>query len=109
MDAAALLRSTRVRNGLTQAELAHRARTTQPVISAYEHGRREPSIPTLRRLVRAAGEDLEVRGVPRRNTDLPPPDDLAGHGRRLVDLLLLGDALPHRRRGPLTFPRLRST
>ncbi|MDQ3470739.1 MAG: helix-turn-helix domain-containing protein, partial [Actinomycetota bacterium] len=43
MTPAALIRTTRTRAGLTQAELARRAGTSQPVISAYEHGRRDPS------------------------------------------------------------------
>src|SRR5258706_464718 len=63
MNGATLLTKARKRAGLTQAELARRAGTSQPVISAYEHGRRDPSIETLRRLVRAAGAELDPGGA----------------------------------------------
>lgn len=57
-DASTLLVEARARARLTQAELARRARTTQSAVSAYESGARTPSVPTLRRLLRAAGRDL---------------------------------------------------
>ncbi len=47
-------------SGLSQGELAARAGVSQPMISAYERGRREPSIATLSRLVAAAGCELEI-------------------------------------------------
>lgn len=107
MDPGAILRTARRRHGLSQAELAARAGTSQPVISAYERGHRDPSTATLRRLVRAAGEQLELR-LARIPPDIPPPVSLEEHGRRLVDVLLLADAIPHRRRPPLAFPRIDS-
>jgi transcriptional regulator with XRE-family HTH domain len=55
MEPAQLLRTVRRRRGLTQAALARAGGTSQPVISAYEAGRRDPSYGTLRRLVGAAG------------------------------------------------------
>lgn len=109
MTSAALLRQARARSGLTQAGLAARAGTSQPVISAYEHGRRDPSLTTLARLLAAAGERLDVRSLRLAGSDLPPPADLDEHGRRLVDVLSLADALPFRRHGPLSFPRIDST
>src|SRR6266700_4000128 len=54
------LRRARVGAGLSQAELAFRAGIAQSVISAYEAGRRQPSLPTLARLIDAAGCDLVV-------------------------------------------------
>lgn len=59
--AGALLRTARQQAGLSQAELAKRAGVTQSVISAYESGARQPSLPTLARLVEATGSDLQVR------------------------------------------------
>ena len=53
MEPATLIWTLRRRQGLTQAELAARAGTSQPVISAYEHGKRDPSYQTLRKLVEA--------------------------------------------------------
>lgn len=58
--AGSVLRDARRRAGLSQVELAGRAGVTQSVISAYESGHRQPSLPTLATLVEAAGFDLEV-------------------------------------------------
>ncbi len=59
--AGAVLRDARRRAHLSQVELARRASVTQSVISAYESGARQPSLPTLVRLVAATGMDLELR------------------------------------------------
>jgi len=56
-----LLRLARVKAGLTQAVLAQRAGVAQALISAYENGRRQPTLPTLMRLLEAAGFDLRMR------------------------------------------------
>lgn len=61
VNAAMLLRNARRRGGITQAELARRAGVQQSVISDYERGKREPSLPTLKRLVEATGSALDVR------------------------------------------------
>ena len=58
--AGALLRQARKQAGLSQVELAARAGVTQSVISAYESGHRQPSIPALVALVDAAGYDLAM-------------------------------------------------
>ena len=106
MDPATLIRLARVRRGLTQRELAANAGTSQPVVSAYEHGRREPSVETLRRLIAATGEQLQL-GLAVVAPDLPPPTSPAEHARRLVELLHLVDAIPTRRRAEqLDAPRL---
>ena len=55
-----LLRQARTRAGLSQVELATQAGTTQSVISAYESGQRQPSIPALARLIEAAGFELTL-------------------------------------------------
>ncbi len=52
------MRSSRQAAGLTQAELARRVGTRQSAISAYEHGKREPSVSTLARIVHATGSTL---------------------------------------------------
>jgi len=59
--AAEVLRGARLRAGLSQAALAARSGVSQSVISVYEAGRRQPSLPMLANLVEAAGCDLEVR------------------------------------------------
>ena len=108
MEPAQLLRAARLRHGLSQATLAARAGTSQPVISAYEHGRRDPTTRTLRRLVAAAGDRLELR-LQSDPPDIPPPSSPEEHAHRLIDVLLLADAVGHRKRGPLDFPRIDST
>lgn len=50
--------------GLSQRELAKRAGTSQAAIAAYESGRRSPTLETLVRIVRAAGQDLRIQVVP---------------------------------------------
>jgi len=68
MKAASLLREARTAAGLSQAELAERAGVTQSVISVYEAGRRQPSVPTLARLIAATGYELDLSvGKPRRD------------------------------------------
>jgi predicted nucleotidyltransferase/DNA-binding XRE family transcriptional regulator len=58
--AGALLRQARKRASLSQVDLASRAGVTQSVISAYESGQRQPSLPALARLVDAAGFELTL-------------------------------------------------
>lgn len=52
------LKQARVSARLSQSDVARRAHVAQSVISAYESGRREPSVATLERLVRATGHRL---------------------------------------------------
>jgi predicted nucleotidyltransferase/DNA-binding XRE family transcriptional regulator len=59
--AGALLREARRRAGLSQVELSHRAGVAQSVISAYESAARQPSLPTLARLIAATGMELRVQ------------------------------------------------
>jgi transcriptional regulator with XRE-family HTH domain len=59
-----LVREARKRAGLTQAELAARAGTTQSAIARVESGAVSPSLEHLTELVRAAGFDVDVRLVP---------------------------------------------
>ena len=48
----ATLRALRTARRLSQEELAHRARTSQPYLSLLEKGRRSPSLTTLCLLAR---------------------------------------------------------
>jgi transcriptional regulator with XRE-family HTH domain len=105
VEPADLLRSVRRRQRITQAELARRAGTSQPVISAYERGHRDPTYRTLLRLVEAGGERLRIDSV-RPPADLPPPVDVHDHAYRLGEVLGLAEAFPFRRSGPLVAPRL---
>ncbi len=46
--------------GLSQRELADLAHTSRPTLSAYEHGRKSPTLETATRLLAAAGFDLAL-------------------------------------------------
>lgn len=71
----AMLTGVRLQVGLTQQELAARAGTSRPTLSAYEHGRKAPGVDTYERLLAAAGYRLEA--VPRVQWSQVP----AGRGR----------------------------
>lgn len=109
MTPAELIKAVRRRGGLTQADLARYAGTSQPVVSAYENGRRDPTFHTLRKLIEAGGERLRIDASPD-GPDLPVAATPEEHARRLFDVLSLADALPKRSRGPmLDMPRLVSS
>ena len=59
-----LVRRARRTSGLTQRELARRAETAQSVVARVETGLTSPTISTLKRLLAAAGFEL--------NADLSP-------------------------------------
>jgi transcriptional regulator with XRE-family HTH domain len=102
----ALIKLVRQRHGLSQAELARRVGTSQPVISTYEHGRRDPTFGMLRKLVEASGERIVLHAEPA-TVDLPPARTLEEHAQRLLDVLSVADAIPARRRAArLDAPRL---
>ena len=61
--AAHLIKLARRDAGLSQRELAKRAATSQGAIAAYESGQRSPTLETLTRIVRAAGQDLRIQVV----------------------------------------------
>jgi transcriptional regulator with XRE-family HTH domain len=62
--ASALLQLARIKSGLSQAQLAQRAGVPATMISAYERDRRQPTLPTLLRLLQSAGFDLRMELVP---------------------------------------------
>jgi transcriptional regulator with XRE-family HTH domain len=103
MDAATAIRIARQRAGLSKRELARRASTSPAAIVLYESGSRQPTLPTLERILGAAGvrTDLGITSPARR----PDPETA---GRRLSEVLDLAELLP--RRPPsvrLAFPPLR--
>jgi transcriptional regulator with XRE-family HTH domain len=64
MSVGRLLRETRRRHGLTQAQLAARARTSQAAISRIERGLVSPSVAMLARLLDLMGEELVLDAEP---------------------------------------------
>lgn len=84
-----LLRGARHDAGLSQAQLARRARTSQSAIARYERGVTTPSLETLERLLRACGGRLRLAS----HADEPPSPPLPvgtlaslvrSHRRRLL-------------------------
>ena len=65
--AGSLILYARLRAGLSQRQLAARLGVSQPVIAAYEAGRRQPTVDNLIRIVRAAGFETRI--------GIGPPDD----------------------------------
>ena len=53
-----LLERVRHQAGLSQEVLAARAGTSRPTLSAYEHGRKSPTLATVERLLDSAGFEL---------------------------------------------------
>jgi transcriptional regulator with XRE-family HTH domain len=103
MDVPSALRQAREQAGLTQAELAELAGTSQATVSAYESGRKEPSVNTLSRLLAAAGARLTVEpGTVR----VPSRIEQERAGRTLAEVIALAEALPARRKPKLRYPRL---
>lgn len=94
-----LMVQIRQTSGLSQAELARRSGLQSSVLSAYEHGRRQPSVSALARVARAARLELAIS---------PPTDAdaLERSGRVLLDVLELADRMPSKPRGELTYPPL---
>ncbi|WP_353510419.1 helix-turn-helix domain-containing protein [Intrasporangium sp.] len=72
-NAADLVRAARARAGLSQAVLGERAGVAQSVVSAYESGAREPSLAMLRKLVSAAGMELDISVRRPRKRRFPGP------------------------------------
>jgi transcriptional regulator with XRE-family HTH domain len=65
-----VLKEARRRAGLTQAQLGERAGKAASAISRWERAGSEPSLETLRQLVRAAGFELTVALAPSDDHDL---------------------------------------
>lgn len=63
-DIAATLRQVRTQAHLSQAKLAALAGTSQPALARYESGAAIPTLPTLERLLAAAGRQLQITASP---------------------------------------------
>jgi len=64
MTTSSLIERARRSAGLTQAELAARAGTSQAAVARYERGTDLPTIPTLERLLRGCGQELRLASSP---------------------------------------------
>jgi transcriptional regulator with XRE-family HTH domain len=105
MNAAAIIRRARRREGSTLRDLASRARTSHATLSAYEQGHKVPTVDTLERIVRAAGFEVTLSLTPRLGA-LDP----AERGAELEAVLHLAAQFPARHEPTLRcppFPQLR--
>lgn len=59
-----LIETARTRAGLTMEELANRAGTSRPTLSAYEHRRKSPRFDTASRIIAEAGFRLVIETEP---------------------------------------------
>src|SRR5687767_5515311 len=105
MDTAGTIREARRRAGLSQQELAARAGTSQATLSAYENGRKQPTVETFDRLLAAAALRLVVEPAERPVVHVSETE-LERAGRGLLAVLELAGALPTSHRRDLRFPRL---
>jgi transcriptional regulator with XRE-family HTH domain len=97
--AAELIARIRRASGYSQTQLAQRSGIDRSVLSAYENGRRQPSVAALARIAAAGGMQL----------DLTPAINAAAQehaGRVLAQVLELAEALPYRPREELVYPPL---
>jgi transcriptional regulator with XRE-family HTH domain len=78
--AGALLLSARTELGLSQTAFAELLCIAQPTLSAYESGRRQPTLPTLLRLLSRAGFDLRME-----LTELDRHDEILAEWERSLD------------------------
>ena len=77
MNVSTSIRAARLAGGLTQVALARKAGTSQPTLAAYESGRAEPRLETLRRLVEACGSELVLSVRPKVRRGALPIQDVA--------------------------------
>jgi transcriptional regulator with XRE-family HTH domain len=89
-----ILATLRRRAGRTQADVAEAVGIPASVLSAYERGRRQPSLANASRIIDALGYSVKFDFV------LNP----AEQARRLHDVLDLAEALPYKPR-PLASAR----
>jgi transcriptional regulator with XRE-family HTH domain len=69
-QAGRFIRDARSRVGISQRELARRSGVPGPVISAIERSRRQPSVPTMAKLLRGLDLELRLEAAP---AHAPPP------------------------------------
>jgi transcriptional regulator with XRE-family HTH domain len=96
------MRQIRRESGLKQIELARRTGIHSSVLSAYEHGSRQPAVAAMARIARAAGLELRV-------TPSSDQAEMLRAGRILLQVLDLAEQLPYRPREQLSYPPLLHT
>ncbi|BAN00345.1 putative Xre family DNA-binding protein [Ilumatobacter coccineus YM16-304] len=101
MDAETLIRTARTEARLSVRELARRAGTSHSTLVAYEQGRKDPTVGTLNRILRAADVGVDVTLRPRVRRD--PLTEL-DRGDELLEVLNLAEMFPARHDESLQMP-----
>ncbi len=89
MDESELITRCRHEARLTLRALAEKSGTSHSTLSAYENGRKSPSLATLRRILDAAGYELKL-DLSRKPLDFDPDQ----RAREIIELLELGQLFP---------------
>jgi transcriptional regulator with XRE-family HTH domain len=97
-----LIRQIRHESGLRQIELARRSGIPSSVLSAYEHGHRQPAVAALARIAGAVGLQIRVGRVGSQSDEMA----LIRAGNILVQVLDLAEQIPYRPRSHLAYPPL---
>jgi transcriptional regulator with XRE-family HTH domain len=97
--AGSILRSARIACGLSLRELAVLVGTSHATLSAYEQGRKVPSVSTFLRVVEACNCDVSFELTPR----IRHADGIA-RGDELADVLLLAEQFPSQSSARLDMP-----
>ena len=95
----ALLAEARAKAQLSLRELAERAGTSHATLSAYEKGRKVPTVTTYLRILEACGNAVDVQLLPR----IRERDGIA-RGEELVSVLTLAAQFPARASRHLELP-----
>jgi transcriptional regulator with XRE-family HTH domain len=102
MDAGLIIRTARRRSRLSLRALAARAGTSHATLSAYEHGRVDPTTTVLSRIIGATGCSLETTLL-----GIPPDIEGLSRGEELIAVLELAEQFPARHASELQFPLFR--
>lgn len=103
-EVARTLKEARAHAGLSLRELAKRAGTSHATLSAYEQGKKMPSVETFLRILGACGYAVDFELSPR----IRQSDGL-DRGAELEAALELAAQFPARHGRRLTYPRFAAT
>jgi transcriptional regulator with XRE-family HTH domain len=95
-SAGRLVSEARTRAGISQRELARRSGVPGPVVNAIERSRRQPSVPTLAKLLRGLNLNLRLdavaMGPPYGRPGEAPESDVGPSSRQVVSTRVVSQA-----------------
>ena len=99
-DIGALLRQARLTAGLGLRDVARRAGTSHATLSAYEHGKKTPSVATFLRILEACSYSVDIALRPR----IRERHGMS-RGEELIQVLELAEQFPAKPLKNISFPR----